>query len=100
MLGQRQPAESHRDARRQNGEVEPPPREQAQAARNPQNLDDTHGLLRSEEHTSELQSLMRISYGVLCLKKHNYKYTLHIIMIINKHTPTTPVYVITSIHKL
>src|SRR3546814_2277253 len=28
---------------------------------------------RSEEHTSELQSLMRISYAVLCLKKkHNY----------------------------
>src|SRR3546814_7740329 len=27
--------------------------------------------LRSEEHTSELQSLMRISYGVFCLKKHN-----------------------------
>src|SRR3546814_3008255 len=26
---------------------------------------------RSEEHTSELQSLMRISYAVLCLKKHN-----------------------------
>src|SRR3546814_8384633 len=26
---------------------------------------------RSEEHTSELQSLMRISYGVLCLKKKN-----------------------------
>src|SRR3546814_8736811 len=25
--------------------------------------------LRSEEHTSELQSLMRISYGVFCLKK-------------------------------
>src|SRR3546814_5122544 len=25
---------------------------------------------RSEEHTSELQSLMRISYAVLCLKKH------------------------------
>src|SRR3546814_10194351 len=25
--------------------------------------------LRSEEHTSELQSLMRISYAVLCLKK-------------------------------
>src|SRR3546814_3548637 len=31
-------------------------------------------MLRSEEHTSELQSLMRISYAVLCLKnkkKHN-----------------------------
>src|SRR3546814_7222865 len=27
------------------------------------------GKLRSEEHTSELQSLMRISYAVLCLKK-------------------------------
>src|SRR3546814_1434314 len=32
--------------------------------------------LRSEEHTSELQSLMRISYAVFCLKKknHNLKY--------------------------
>src|SRR3546814_10461618 len=26
---------------------------------------------RSEEHTSELQSLLRISYAVLCLKKNN-----------------------------
>src|SRR3546814_2599930 len=29
---------------------------------------------RSEEHTSELQSLMRISYAVFCLKKKNNKY--------------------------
>src|SRR3546814_6049221 len=29
--------------------------------------------LRSEEHTSELQSLMRISYAVFCLKKKNHK---------------------------
>src|SRR3546814_4421277 len=28
-----------------------------------------HGMARSEEHTSELQSLMRISYAVFCLKK-------------------------------
>src|SRR3546814_6361077 len=28
-----------------------------------------YGGLRSEEHTSELQSLMRISYAVFCLKK-------------------------------
>src|SRR3546814_8669518 len=28
-----------------------------------------HGISRSEEHTSELQSLMRISYAVFCLKK-------------------------------
>src|SRR3546814_8034070 len=32
---------------------------------------------RSEEHTSELQSLMRISYAVICLKKKNI------------HTPST-----------
>src|SRR3546814_7290050 len=30
-----------------------------------------HLILRSEEHTSELQSLMRISYAVFCLKKKN-----------------------------
>src|SRR3546814_4939972 len=30
--------------------------------------------VRSEEHTSELQSLMRISYAVFCLKKKNNKY--------------------------
>src|SRR3546814_1651062 len=32
--------------------------------------------LRSEEHTSELQSLMRISYAVFCLKKKK-KYNIH-----------------------
>src|SRR3546814_9718207 len=31
------------------------------------------GLVRSEEHTSELQSLMRISYAVFCLKKKKNK---------------------------
>src|SRR3546814_4184812 len=30
---------------------------------------------RSEEHTSELQSLMRISYAVFCLKKNNTKFS-------------------------
>src|SRR3546814_1333319 len=35
--------------------------------------------LRSEEHTSELQSLMRISYAVFCLKKKK-----------KTHTPITP----------
>src|SRR3546814_7960401 len=30
-----------------------------------------HLRARSEEHTSELQSLMRISYAVFCLKKQN-----------------------------
>src|SRR3546814_1160782 len=31
------------------------------------------GVVRSEEHTSELQSLMRISYAVFCLKKKKNK---------------------------
>src|SRR3546814_6378554 len=31
-------------------------------------------LVRSEEHTSELQSLMRISYAVFCLKKKTLKH--------------------------
>src|SRR3546814_2098188 len=33
------------------------------------------GLMRSEEHTSELQSLMRSSYAVFCLKKKREKIT-------------------------
>src|SRR3546814_9241594 len=33
--------------------------------------------VRSEEHTSELQSLMRISYAVFCLKKKNINTTPH-----------------------
>src|SRR3546814_6989272 len=40
------------------------------------NLKSTMLKMRSEEHTSELQSLMRISYAVFCLKKkrnqHNH----------------------------
>src|SRR3546814_5777490 len=36
-------------------------------------------LIRSEEHTSELQSLMRISYAVFCLKKNKLHYYLLIV---------------------
>src|SRR3546814_1112419 len=35
---------------------------------------------RSEEHTSELQSLMRISYAVFCLKKKRQHYPNHILI--------------------
>src|SRR3546814_4465882 len=35
--------------------------------------DDGRTVRRSEEHTSELQSLMRISYAVFCLKKKKKK---------------------------
>src|SRR3546814_4027245 len=36
--------------------------------------------LRSEEHTSELQSLMRISYAVFCLKKKKIKSNMNILL--------------------
>src|SRR3546814_1423317 len=38
----------------------------------------TTGASRSEEHTSELQSLMRISYAVFCLKKKNKSKHIHL----------------------
>src|SRR3546814_5119291 len=40
--------------------------------------------IRSEEHTSELQSLMRISYAVFCLKKKKTKHNHHT----SKHSST------------
>src|SRR3546814_9148897 len=47
---------------------------------------------RSEEHTSELQSLMRISYAVFCLKKKTHK--SHI----QQHTQTTNRTTIQQLH--
>src|SRR3546814_5364824 len=47
---------------------------------------------RSEEHTSELQSLMRISYAVLCLKKkknNTYQINILMLLIIQRHTTHT-----------
>src|SRR3546814_6224182 len=46
---------------------------------------------RSEEHTSELQSLMRISYAVFCLKKknNNNMYTKYHLYTTNKFTTLT-----------
>src|SRR3546814_3849434 len=41
----------------------------ANAARSGASIHSALGQMRSEEHTSELQSLMRISYAVFCLKK-------------------------------
>src|SRR3546814_9010932 len=50
---------------------------QQQAAQAQQQVNDAAQQgLRSEEHTSELQSLMRISYAVFCLKKkHTQQYS-------------------------
>src|SRR3546814_5056689 len=44
---------------------------------------------RSEEHTSELQSLMRISYAVFCLKKKNHISIITLIHRISADTHTT-----------
>src|SRR3546814_3113923 len=45
------------------------PLDQRRFARQLHDLYEQRRKLRSEEHTSELQSLMRISYAVFCLKK-------------------------------
>src|SRR3546814_9260421 len=44
---------------------------------------------RSEEHTSELQSLMRISYAVFCLKKKNTSYQVTKITTSDAHSVVT-----------
>src|SRR3546814_2650049 len=46
--------------------------------------------IRSEEHTSELQSLMRISYAVFCLKKKNKKQNNDIYRPNNTKNSVTP----------
>src|SRR3546814_2502238 len=53
---------------------------------------------RSEEHTSELQSLMRISYAVFCLKKkkkQNTNNTLYTVQSTHNNTPKqSPYYIL------
>src|SRR3546814_1759271 len=44
---------------------------------------------RSEEHTSELQSLMRISYAVFCLQKKSITLLLHRYVALDYHTVHT-----------
>src|SRR3546814_3171883 len=73
---------------------EPPPFEKAERALWGQKWTAGEAdKLRSEEHTSELQSLMRISYAVFCLKKkkkpipHN-KITHHQHILIHTHDTT------------
>src|SRR3546814_8844063 len=56
-------------------------------ALSPDPMSDTR---RSEEHTSELQSLMRISYAVFCLKKKKTHITKH------HHNPMTATTIITK----
>src|SRR3546814_4813160 len=50
-----------------------PPRAGAIVQPSPRRGEARCDWVRSEEHTSELQSLMRISYAVFCLKKKKFK---------------------------
>src|SRR3546814_10352859 len=70
-----------------------------------------HAVLRSEEHTSELQSLMRISYAVFCLKKKKKKTNIiskhdnvskdnHLIMIHRTRVKTRHTYRVTDCDRL
>src|SRR3546814_3742690 len=68
---------ARRDRRRRSAGMEPDPRRERRRRHGDRGA--VQG--RSEEHTSELQSLMRNSYAVFCLKKKNILY--HAI-------PTTP----------
>src|SRR3546814_10281004 len=64
-----EPSERARQENRLNldGAIQPPPSRALRSAR---------ARLRSEEHTSELKSLMRISYAVFCLKQKKTKRTI------------------------
>src|SRR3546814_7617270 len=60
---------------RRTGRVEPTERFQRNVTGLPGAPRSPLRTMRSEEHTSELQSLMRISYAVFCLKKKHKKLT-------------------------
>src|SRR3546814_10702612 len=69
--GQNSPPEGHAHRDMVPGRSAGRPEEQDHPALG-QTWDAAIGAKRSEEHTSELQSLMRISYAVFCLKKNKY----------------------------
>src|SRR3546814_3212667 len=57
--------------------VDLPPQPDSLVRPEPDRIIPIEPIPRSEEHTSELQSLMRISYAVFCLKKKKKKMTKH-----------------------
>src|SRR3546814_10378055 len=73
-------ARHRRTDRARDGAAPPLGAEMARRAPRPGDAGGTDAaltLLRSEEHTSELQSLMRISYAVFCLQKKNINHTVN-----------------------
>src|SRR3546814_4770366 len=55
---------------------------------------------RSEEHTSELQSLMRISYAVFCLKKKKPNKNQHSVDLTRRETPNIRLQYINNHHDI
>src|SRR3546814_1076878 len=71
--GKARPGLVRADPRRELGTADGAPGEIGEDVGRPGDEHHPEGQSRSEEHTSELQSLMRISYAVFCLKKKNNK---------------------------
>src|SRR3546814_7598432 len=69
----RSPADGPRRQGRSGQGAPEPDRQRGEVRRRGQRRWGARAAGRSEEHTSELQSLMRISYAVFCLKKKNTK---------------------------
>src|SRR3546814_4521163 len=83
LFRSRHPRRARRPAARDQVPDHPPARAGCVDRRRARDRPDRPGLAaansRSEEHTSELQTLMRISYAVFCLKKKNSNNRLIII---------------------
>src|SRR3546814_1225056 len=73
--GRRDQSSAGRSGRRASSSAVARPSSEARGARSCRADRVRHLGHRSEEHTSELQSLMRISYAVFCLQKKNEKMT-------------------------
>src|SRR3546814_10605637 len=73
---------------RANRTESPPLNSPMRRPQNDRGTDQDHRRDRSEEHTSALQSLMRISYAVICLKQKNT--TKIVTIIIEKRTNIKP----------
>src|SRR3546814_3330123 len=71
--GERRARECHAEKQRKDVEEAHPGFSVQRVAIRPRGLCSSSRRPRSEEHTSELQSLMRISYAVFCLKKKKTK---------------------------
>src|SRR3546814_3592425 len=76
-IGRRQTPPAHQHLGLRQGGARHPGHTGTAFIVNRQSVDRLPAAARSEEHTSELQSLMRISYAVFCLKKKKKKPNKH-----------------------